>query len=474
MNLGLKLEMGTPYRRQLEQALREAIRAGRLPPDTQLPPSRVLAEELGVSRGVVVDTYAQLTAEGYLWAHQGSGTRVARLPEPLAPPEPRRVDPPERYRYDLRPGQADFHAFPRRRWQSALLAAARELPDRRLTYSPHRGAPELRNAAAEHIRRLRGVVADPEQVVICIATSHALGVLWHALRARGARRVAIEDPSWRWQRFTIEQAGLEAVPVRVDREGLVVSDLAAAGVDAVVTTPAHQYPTGVSMSAERRRALVTWAREHGALIVEDDYDVEYRYDRDPTSALQGLAPDRVAFVGTVSKTLAPALRMAWIAVPTWLVDDVGHQLRVTGVAPPTIDQVALASFIADAGLERHLRQMRSRYAAKRHLLVETLERKLPGVELSGVAAGLHVLVWLPHGVDEHLAAERTRQAGVGVHELHRHCTTVAPRPAAFIIGFALPSESEIRKGIDLIAQAVRETEKAKPMRRRSAPAARTR
>jgi len=469
VNLDLEFRRGVPYRRQLEHALRLAIRSGRLQPDTQLPPSRVLAEQLGISRGVVVDSYAQLIAEGYLWARQGSGTRVARLPERSAQPERPQLKPPSRFRYDLRPGLVDLHAFPRNRWQAALLRAIRELPDRRLTYGAHCGAAELRNALADHLARQRGVVADPDQIVVCCAASHALSVLWWALRARGARRVAIEDPSWRWQRLTAEHAGLEVVPVRVDREGLVVSELAAADVDAVVTTPAHQYPTGVILSAERRRALVAWARERDALIVEDDYDVEYRFDRDPVSALQGLAPDHVAFVGTVSKTLAPALRLGWIVPPPWLFDDVEQQLLVTGVTPPTLEQVALASFIADAGLERHLRRMRTRYAAKRAVLLETLERKLPDAEISGIAAGLHVLVWLPPGVDEQRAAARARGTGVGVHELHRHCTTVAARPAAFVVGFALPRESELRKGAHLLADAVTDDKQVEKRERRLVP-----
>jgi GntR family transcriptional regulator/MocR family aminotransferase len=458
VNLDVEFRAGAPLRRQLEHALREAIRSGRLPAGTLLPASRALAEQLGVSRGVVVDSYAQLVAEGYLSAIQGSGTRVAQLPALLAPPAPRRATPAPPFKYDLRPGKADYHAFPRNRWQAALLTAIRELPDRRLTYASHRGTPELRNTLVEYLSRQRGVVADPERIVITGGASHALSVVWSALQRRGARRIGIEDPSWRWQRLTAERAGLETVPIRVDRDGLVVSDLYAANVDAVVTTPAHQYPLGVVMSPERRRALVDWASEHKALIVEDDYDVEFRFDRDPMSALQGLAPDRVAFVGTTSKTLAPALRLGWLVTPHWLVDDVEHELLVTGLTPPTLDQIALAEFMGDAGLERHLRRMRPHYSAKRELLLSTLTRQLPELQISGVSAGLHVLVWLPPQVDEQRAAARAREAGVGVHELHRHCNTVAPRAGAFIVGFALPRESELMRGAKLLAEAIKHQE----------------
>jgi GntR family transcriptional regulator/MocR family aminotransferase len=454
VDLEMEFRPGVPLRRQLEGALRVAIRSGRLAPGSVLPPSRDLADEIGVSRGVVVDSYAQLATEGYLTAKRGSGTHVALLPASGRPPAPRKVRVPEHFRYDLRPGQADFHAFPRARWKASLVRALRELPDRRLGYANHLGVAELRNAVAGYLARGRGVVVEPEHVVICCAASQALTVLWQALRQQGGRRVAVEDPGWRWQRYTVEHAGLEAVPVRVDADGLVVSELAAADVDAVVMTPAHQYPTGVVMTAERRSALITWARERRALIVEDDYDVEYRFGREPVASLQGLAPDLVAFVGTTSKTLAPALRLAWMVPPSHLIDDVENMLLVTGVTPPTLDQMAMASFIEDAALERHLRSMRRRYRAKRDVLVGALGAHLPGVRISGAAAGLHLLAWLPDGTDEHETAMRARRSGVGVHELHRHCTTHASSSPALILGFALPSESELRTATGLLAEAV--------------------
>jgi GntR family transcriptional regulator/MocR family aminotransferase len=454
VDLEIDFTEGASLRRQLEDALRVAIRSGRLSPGSVLPPSRDLAEELGVSRGVVVDSYAQLTTEGYLAARRGSGTRVAATASSGRPPIRRQLSVPNQYRYDLRPGQADFHAFPRAAWKAALVRALRELPDSRLSYGSHRGAPELRNALAGYLARARGLVVEPEHVVVCCAASQALTVLWHALRRTGGRRIAVEDPGWRWQRYTAEFAGLEAVPIRVDADGMVVSELAAADVDAVVMTPAHHYPTGVVMTAERRGALLAWARERGALIIEDDYDVEYRFGRDPVASLQGLAPDLVAFVGTTSKTLAPALRLAWVVPPSRLIDDVEDMLLITGVSPATLDQVALASFIEDAALERHLRAMRRRYQAKRNVLVEELARHLPEVRVSGTEAGLHLLAWLPEGADEHATALRARRSGVGVHELHRHCTTRAPSPPALLLGFALPTESDLIAATKLLAEAI--------------------
>jgi GntR family transcriptional regulator/MocR family aminotransferase len=453
VDVEIEFKAGVPIGRQLEDVLRVAIRSGRLGPGSVLPPSRDLADELGVSRGVVVDSYSQLAAEGYLSAKRGSGTRVAEVPTSETP-QRRQVSTPRAFRYDLRPGQADFHAFPRARWKAMLVRALRDLPDRRLTYPDHRGVPELRNAVAGYLARMRGVAVEPEHAVICCSTSQALTVLWHVLRNRGARRVAIEDPGWRWQTLTVELAGLEAVPVRVDANGLVVEDLAAADVDAVVTTPAHHYPTGVVMTAERRSALIAWARERQALIVEDDYDVEYRFGRHPMASLQGLAPDLVAFMGTTSKTLAPALRIAWVVPPSYLIDDVENVLLVTGMTPPTLDQVAMAWFIEDAALERHLRSMRLHYRAKRDVLIGALGRYLPEVRISGIAGGLHLLAWLPDGADERATATRARQSSVGVHELHRHCTTHVPSPPALLLGFALPSESELVAATRLLADAI--------------------
>jgi GntR family transcriptional regulator/MocR family aminotransferase len=459
MDLQVEFAAGISLRRQLEQQLRDAIRSGRLVDGSALPPSRVLAEELGVSRGVVVDCYSQLTIEGYLMARTGSGTRVAYAPAPAPAAASGQALAAERtgrrVRYELRPGQADFHAFPRRQWQAALARAMHELPDQDLAYADPRGIKELRHAIVEYLGRARAVIADDDRVVVFCGLSHGLSALWHALREQGARRVAVEDPGWRWQTRTVEHAGLESVPVRVDADGLVVSELARARVNAVVLTPAHQYPTGVVLSAERRTELVEWARRHDALIVEDDYDAEYRYDRKPVAALQGLAPDVVAFAATTSKTLAPALRVGWMVLPPRLVESVTEVQTVTAAQPSVIDQAAFAAFVADVSLDRHLRQMRRRYRAKRDVLLDMLDEHLPDARVSGAAGGLHLLATLPDGADEHATAQASRQGGVALHELHRHCTVHASMPPAVLLGYAFPTVTEIRTGVKLIAQAVR-------------------
>ena len=346
------------------------------------------------------------------------------------------------------------------------MRALRELPDVRLTYGAHRGAPELRNAMAAYLARARAVAVNAERVVICGGVSHGLVAVWNALRTRGARRVGIEDPGWRWQRLTVEHAGLDAVPVRVDGEGVIVTELAAAEVDAVVLTPAHQYPTGAAMTPQRRAALIAWAQERKALIVEDDYDAEYRFDRDPVASLQGLAPEHVAFVGSVSKTLAPSLRLGWIVPPADLVDDV--ETRVSR------DRHYAAYARPDRfGFVHRRRCAGSSSARDAQALPDKARRpdRRAGAPLARGArrwdsGWLRIsLAWLPEGLDEHETAMRARDAGVAVHELHRHCTIHTTWPPALLLGYALPTEVEIRTAVGLLAGALRPTRLASSRRR---------
>ena len=462
MDLHVVLEQDAePLRAQLERQLRDGVRAGRLRPGTRLPPTRTLAEELGVSRGVVVEAYAQLTAEGFLTARPGAGTRVAAVP--ARGTVPRGAAGPgdaaaeawgARVRFDLRTGRPDLSAFPRSTWQAATAFVLRTMPDAALDYGDPRGAPALRAALAEHLGRARGCVADAEHVVATSGLSQGLSVLWAALRARGAERVAIEDPGWRGQRRTVLGAGLEAVPVGVDECGVDVAALEATGADAVIVTPAHQFPTGVVLAPERRAALVAWARRAGGLIVEDDYDAEYRYDRDPVGALQGLAPDVVAYAGTASKTLAPALRLGWLLVPEALATAVAQAKDDADHGSPVLEQLVLADLLRRGDVDRHLRRTRRRYRARRDALVGALAEHLPQVEVSGVAAGLHVVAGLPPGSDEAAVAANARARGIALHTLHADCTTVAPRGPALLLGYAaLPEETLERAVIELASAA---------------------
>jgi GntR family transcriptional regulator/MocR family aminotransferase len=440
----LHLSIGQrPSRAQRETELRDGVRAGRLRPGSSLPSSRVFAAQLGVSRGVVVEAYAQLAAEGWLAARQGAGTTVADVTA-QAQPRPARVvaERPPEVRYDLRTGRPDLSAFPRRAWASALASAVRLAPDAALDYGDPRGTAALRTALLDHLGRTRGVIADPACVVVVAGTAGGLPLLWRALRARGARRVGVEDPGWREQAASVRLAGLEPVPIPVDALGLDVAELAAAGVDAVVVTPAHQYPTGVVLAPERRAALVRWARETGGTVVEDDYDAEFRYDREPVGALQSLAPGEVAYVGSASKTLAPALRLGWLVLPPALTEAVTAGAgRGTGV----FEQLALATLIERGELARHLRRVRHTYRARRDALVDALHGR---VELSGVAAGLHLMA--PTEETASIAA-RARADGIALQTLHEACTTCRPQPPALLLGYARESEPALRHAVSLLA-----------------------
>jgi GntR family transcriptional regulator/MocR family aminotransferase len=455
MEIHLFLDRAAPLRAQLERELRQAIRSGRLRAGSKLPPSRLLADELEVSRGVVVEAYSQLVAEGYLVARSGNGTRVA---EGLAqqPPAARESSAAaRRARHDLRSGVPDLSFFPRREWQSASAVALRELPDAALAYGSRRGLRDLRAALSDYLGRVRAVVADPERVFIAAGAAHCLGILWHTLRGRGAQRVGVEDPAWRAIPDTVAQAGLVPVPIGVDEDGLRVHELERAAVDAVVLSPAHQYPTGTVLGPARRAELIAWARRHGTLVVEDDYDAEYRYDREPIASLQGLAPDCVVYVGTASKTLAPGLRLAWLLVPSHLVGEAAAQQGVTRAMPSVLTQAAYARLIARGDIDRHLRRTRRVYHARRNALVDALAQSLPDAHVGGASAGLHLIAWLPDGADEAAIADAAAGRGVAIHTLHQDCAVAAPVPPALILGYGLISESAIPRAVRELGVAAR-------------------
>jgi GntR family transcriptional regulator/MocR family aminotransferase len=397
---------------------------------------------------VVVEAYSQLVAEGYLVARAGDGTRVAAG---LAqqPPAPRAASPAaRRIRYDLRSGVPDLSFFPRRQWQLALVAALRELPDSAFAYGSRRGLRQLRIGLSEYLGRVRAVVAEPERLSITAGVAHALEILWHTVRQRGARRVAVEDPAWPAIPDTVVQAGLEPVAIPVDGEGLQVGALDGADVDAVVLSPAHQYPTGGVLGPARRAQLIAWARRRGALIVEDDYDSEYRYDREPIAALQGLAPDCVAFLGSASKTLAPGLRLGWLLVPSHLVGEAAAQQGVTRAMPSVLTQAAYAWLLERGEIDRHLRRTRRHYHARRDILIEALESSLPGAHVGGASAGLHLMVWLPQEADEASISDAAADRGVAIHTLHQDCAVAAPRSPALL------PEQAIRPAVrELVAAA---------------------
>jgi GntR family transcriptional regulator/MocR family aminotransferase len=446
-----------PRRAQLEAGLREAIRVGRLRPDARLPSSRALATELGVSRRLVVEAYEQLAAEGYILARRGSGTRVARpaqgasgggdgsveapvpIPAPLAG-------------IDLFPGAPELGLFPRRAWGQALRRALAELPDARLNYGEFAGTTELRVALAEHLGRVRAAAATPDGVLVTAGYQQGLRIFCQLVRGRGGRRIAVEDPGYPLAGWTIESEQLEVVPIPIDDDGIDVGALAVAAADAVVVTPAHAQPLGAVLEPGRRRQLVAWARGRGTLVLEDDYDAELRYDRGPAGTLQGLAPDVVVLAGTASKTLAPALRLAWLLLPEELVPIAVAARTMADGGGPRIDERALAELISSGAFDRHIRAARQRYRAKRATLLDALAEALPGARVRGIAAGLHVVLELPAGASEAAVVERARQGGVHVHGLASFTRTHA-HPPSLVLGYGLPSERELREAVAVIAAA---------------------
>ncbi len=444
-----------PLHEQIERSIRADIRAGRLSAGTRLPSTRGLAAELETSRGVVSEAYSQLAAEGYLFASQGAPTRVAhtvRAPAPR-PPAPSLL-PRSPHRLD--PGLPDLAGFPRDRWLRSLRATWRQAPIDAVDYPDPRGVPALRETLAEYLGRVRGAAADPEQLIVCTGFSQGLSLIARWLASRGVKRIGLEDPGWHTHRLIAEQAGLEVVPIPVDPAGIRVDLLAASDASAVIVTPAHQFPTGRVLSSERRAALIEWAERGERLIVEDDFDAELRYDRSGVGALQGLAPERVAYIGSASKRLVPGMRLGWMLTPSWLGWPLISVKAIEDRGSEAINQLALHDFIARGELDRHLRRMRLRYQRRREALMEALARHLPKVRVEEGTAGLYELAELPAGVDEASLVSAAASRGVGLEglALHRFKPTGS---AGLVLGFAGSPESAIEQSIRLVAEALRET-----------------
>jgi GntR family transcriptional regulator/MocR family aminotransferase len=430
----LQRDGGVPLRAQLEDAVRNAIRDGRLAHGTALPSSRALAEDLGVSRGVVVGAYDQLTAEGYLTARLGGVTRVAAWATAAEPVRPRAREP-RAFRYEFRPGIPDVEGFPRSAWTAALRRAINEAPASAFSYGDPQGELSVRRELAAYLGRVRGVAADPSRVIVCSGVTQGLSLVSRVLAARGITRLAVEDPGWRRGRESVASWGLSPIPVGVDREGIRVEELEATGAAAVMVTPSHQFPTGVLLSPARRNALAVWARRTGGLIIEDDYDAEYRYDGQPVGTLQGAAADSVIYAGSLSKTLAPALRLAWLVPPAHLVADIVEAKYSDDWASPSLLQLALAHFIASGSLDRHRRRSRLLYRAKRDRLVHTLIAHAPSLRIEGIAAGLHLLARLPAEVNEWDVVAAAERRSVRLYGLTDYTASARVHPPALVLGY---------------------------------------
>jgi GntR family transcriptional regulator / MocR family aminotransferase len=439
---------------QIEDQLREAIRSGTLHAGARLPSTRDLARQLGVSRGVVVSAYAQLGAEGYLAARQGSRPRVSEAAA-LSVASETPAAAVARPSIDFRLGRPDVSAFPRAAWLRSMRHALAAMPDRDLDYGDPRGVKPLRSALAEYLGRVRGVVAEPGRTVVTTGYSQGEVIVCRALAAAGAKRIGVEDPGHPEQRRIAARAGLEVVPIEVDELGIRVDYLDRTGVEAVIVTPAHQFPTGAVLAAERRTALLAWLRTTDGIAIEDDYDAEYRYDRAPVGALQGLEPDRVVYAGSASKTLAPGLRMGWLVVPAHMLEAITEEKRLADLSTAHVEQHALADFLARGELDRHLRRMRGVYSRRRDALVEALTEELPESVVEGIAAGLHAVVRLPDGRDEQEIREHARRRGVGLPVMSDFRVGSQDAPPMLLLGYSHLPEATIPRGVGALAEAVR-------------------
>lgn len=453
----LHLELSGPGSRRaaLTRALRDAVRGGRLAPGTRLPPYRSLAADLGVARNTVADAYAELVAEGWLTARQGSGTRVA---DRVGPPETavRSGKPAPRprarsTRHDLRQGTPDASAFPRAAWLAAYRRALQQAPNEVFGPGDPAGRPELRDALAEYLARARGVRTEPDRIVVCSGFAHALRLLFGGGVLRGP--LAVEAYGLPFHRELLAAEGVRTVPLPLDEHGARVDRLGRER--AVLLTPAHQFPTGGPLHAQRRAAVVDWARARGGVVLEDDYDGEFRYDRKPVGALQSLDPERVILVGSVSKSLSPAVRLGWMVLPERYVGDVLAAKGEREAWASVLDQLALADLIASGSYDRHVRRMRQRYRARRDRLVAALAEHVPHIGVAGVAAGLHAVLRLPPGT-ERSAVKAAVWQGVALDGLaeFRHPDTDMPAHDGLVVGYATPSEHAYGAALEALCGAL--------------------
>ncbi|MEV0155230.1 PLP-dependent aminotransferase family protein [Micromonospora sp. NPDC050686] len=461
----------------LAARLRDAVADGRIPVGGRLPASRVLADDLGVSRGVVTEAYRRLAEDGQVAGRGRGGTVVvaapasppdASPPDASAPPPPPtagvfaappgaevfdelRAAPAE---IDLTPGRPDLTAFPRTAWLRAERAVLHRLTPDAFGYGDPEGTPALRRAVATWLGRRRGIRVDPAQVVVAAGVSQALGLLAQVLHADGVHTVAVEDPGSLGVRQLLRHWRLDTPPVAVDAHGLRVDDLAAGGAPAVALTPAHQFPTGVVLDGDRRRRLVEWARR-GGLVIEDDYDAEHRYDRPPVPALRAQLPDRVCYTGSISKLLAPALRTGWLLVPPRLHAAVVEAKRMADLGNAALPQLVLAELMDSGALERHLRLLRRRHVRRRDAMIRALRAHLPGAVVHGAAAGLHLMITLAGDVSDVALAAAALGRGVKVQPLSWHGQR--PQPPGLVLGYAANPAGDIERGVAALGAALRES-----------------
>jgi GntR family transcriptional regulator/MocR family aminotransferase len=434
-------------------AIRDAIRSGRLVPGTRLPSSRALAADLGIARNTVARAYAELIAEGWLTSQHGSSTlvsqRAAEVLRSVAAPPKRQA--PHRLDHDLRPGHPDLSSFPRAEWSRAVKRALDSAPFEAFGYADPHGRPELRRALAQYLARTRGVRARPCNIVVCSGAAEGVSLVAGALADAGAAAVAVEEFGLSSQWASLIRAGLRCPPLTVDSYGADVKALEdMAEMGGVLLTPSHQFPLGVSLHSDRRAAVIDWARRTGGVIIEDDYDGEFRYDRSPVGALHGGDPEHVIYMGTASKSLAPGLRLGWLVLPERLVDAVARQKGETEETSGFVDQLAMAEFIVSGSYDRHIRTMRAQYRSRREQLVAAIAQSSPKSTVAGMPAGLHVMLELADGDEGALSRQRAwRRLGVEGLDLYRHPESGSERDG-LVIGYAASAPSAWSAALDAL------------------------
>jgi len=488
MQLAIKLypKPGKSLQTQIFESIREQILNGRLNSGALLPSSRLLSEQLGVSRNTVLMAYERLIAEDYVYSVKTLGTFVnASLPEnslTLSDPgracikaeerHPQRfpvtfkgrvqaLNNPRRDQLDIDfwVGRPDPMSFPINRWRSIIIEKLRDAGRNMTEYHNPAGIHELRQAIVEHLKPARGINADPGQVIIVNGSQEALNIVSRLLINHGTP-VVTESPCYQGAVYVLESYGADITPVRVDSHGLQVSDLKGNRARLVYVTPSHQYPMGVTLSLERRIRLLDWARESGAYILEDDYDSDFRHNGSPLTALAGQDPHGcVIYMGTFSKSLGAGLRLGYMVLPAELVEPARRVKALIDNGHAWLDQAVMAEFISSNAYSKHLRKIRKSYLGRRDCLVDALTRHFGEVELSGLNGGMHLVWQLPHYLpDAAIVKEQSEQAGVGVYTLETGAAYIFDQKNSskrlLMLGYSSIPESRIREGIDRIANAV--------------------
>ncbi|WP_329005219.1 PLP-dependent aminotransferase family protein [Kribbella sp. NBC_00709] len=470
----------------LTDRLRIAISTGHLSVGTRLPATRTLATDLGISRGVVTESYQRLTEDGHVAGRGRAGTVVVGAPigaTPVTTGRSRRRIPPRPpeapsqasdtscrsaenlvlsdagleifdhlraapARIDLTPGVPDLAAFPRTAWLRAERAVLNDLEAAHFGYGDPAGTPALRRAVAAWLAQNRGIAADPDDLIIVAGVAQAIGLVAQVLEHRGVHEIAVEDPGSLGSRQHLQNWGMHTPPIPVDDRGLQVDVLRKSGAGVVMVTPAHHFPTGVVLEGERRRELIQWAAD-GGLIIEDDYDAEHRYDRPPVPALRAMLTDHVIYTGSISKLLAPALRIGWMLAPPQYKDDLIGRKRLADLGNAGLPQLTLAHLMESGDLERQLRFLRRRHRTRRDAMVTAIRNYLPTATIHGAAAGLHLTITFDDTTDDVALAAAALAKGIKTHPLSWH--SQLPHAPGLVLGYAARTTTEITEAITTIA-----------------------